>query len=450
MREVLLARIERWGFNVRAAENVQEARHQVATFDPHVVVSDLVMPDATGMDLLRVLRGADDQRVVLLLTAYGTIDTAVQAIKLGATDFMTKPLDYVALRRHLDRVRETLESKGDPRSEFELPDREASATGGMVGASPALTTMIERVRMAATSDAPVLVVGESGTGKELVARTIHALSTRATRAFVPVNAAAVPESLVEGEFFGFDRGAFTGANEARPGLFEQADQGTLFLDEFTEMPATLQSKFLRVLEDGRVRRLGARTERSCDVRVIAATNRDPTQAVSEGRLRADVLYRIDVLRIVVPPLRERKADIPPLVAHFIRDCEQRYRVEGAGVSTAAIEQLVAHDWPGNVRELRNVVERAFVAAHQGLIDVEHLGLDAELSSSADEEPSLGIVIPYGVSAAEAERILILETLKRTGNNKAETARRLQLDVKTIRNKLKQFGARERQNSDKPV
>jgi DNA-binding NtrC family response regulator len=453
MREVLETRLGGWGFPVRTAGTVQEARRILPSFDANVVISDLVLPDATGMALLEALRGEDTKRTFILITAYGTIDTAVQAIKAGAADFMTKPLDYVALRRQLDEVEAKLSGSdpSPPGSTVDEPtaNRSEPPPGGIVGKSAAVAKMWSSIRVAATSDAPVLIVGESGSGKELVARAVHAASPRKDRPFVPVNAAAIPEALAEGELFGYERGAFTGATQSRNGLIEEAHRGTLFLDEITEMPLPLQPKLLRVLEDGSVRRLGSRTEMVCDVRLIAATNRVPSAAVAEGRLRHDLLYRIDVLRVEVPPLRERKEDLPDLAAHFLADCAARYADATPRLSEHALAMLMEHDWPGNVRELRNVIERAFFASRGddvtgpsgGTISSEHVQLtDAPRGPGMGEVAPLGIVIPHGVTAAEAERILILETLKSTDNNKAEAARRLQLDVKTIRNKLKAFGA----------
>lgn len=436
MREVLQARLERWGYDVALASCVAEARQAARAFLPDVVVSDLVMPDATGLDLLTALRDDDARRTVVLITSYGTIDTAVKAIKAGAANFLTKPLDYAVLRQHLEAAPQL----------SPVVDVDRRGLGGMVGAHPVLLRMHDRIRAAASSDAPVLIVGESGTGKELVARTIVALSRRSAAPFVIVNAAAFPESLVESELFGAEKGAFTGADAVRIGLFEAAHTGTLFLDEVTEMPMALQPKLLRALEGGRIRRLGARVEIPCDVRVIAATNRNPTVAVERGLLRHDLVYRLDVLRIDVPPLRERASDLPALASHFLDDCARRYQAPVPALGPAALAALAAHSWPGNVRELRNVIERAFVLATPGPVTAEHLGLsDAAVPTGAldvDDSgavPAQGIVVPHGLTLADAERILILETLKRTGNNKAEAARRLGLDVKTIRNKLKSFG-----------
>jgi DNA-binding NtrC family response regulator len=439
LREVLQARLEQWGFPVRTASTVGDARGLLVSFDPHVVISDLVLPDATGISFLEEMREQRRSRIVLLITAYGTIDTAVQAIKAGAAEFLTKPLDYVALRRQLEDVDGRLqEGAGASASAVFVEQSTGETFFGMVGKSAALRGMQEQVRVAAASDAPVLIVGESGSGKELVARTIHALSARNAKPFVPVNASAIPEALAEAELFGAERGAFTGATHARAGLFEEAHLGTLFLDEVTEMPISLQPKLLRVLEDGSVRRVGGRAEMICDVRLIAATNRVPLQAVSDGRLRSDLLYRLDVLRIDVPPLRERKEDIPALVEHFVLQSTEGQ--ERLGITREALDAMTAHAWPGNIRELRNWIARAVARARgDGARDigVEHISLGTGVAS-ASQAARLGIVIPHGVTVAEAERILIMETLRSTGNNKAEAARRLGLDVKTIRNKLKLF------------
>ncbi|MBX3217326.1 MAG: sigma-54-dependent Fis family transcriptional regulator [Labilithrix sp.] len=452
MREVLETRLEDWGFPVRTAGTVAAARPLLSSFDPHVVISDLMLPDATGLALLESLRGDDDgKRTFILITAYGTVDTAVKAIKAGATDVLTKPLAYDALRRQLDDAEARLAAErvsGDAGDDDEPdPSERGRETCGIVGTSAALAEMWARLQVAASSDAPVLIVGESGTGKELVARAVHQLSARSKRPFVPLNAAAIPEALAEGELFGSERGAFTGAAQARPGLVELAHTGTLFLDEITEMPLALQPKLLRVLEDGKVRRLGGNVEMVCDVRLIAATNRDPAAAVEEGRFRHDLLYRVDVLRVDVPPLRDRKEDLPALSQHFLGEAAARYGQGAPTLSPPALARLQAHDWPGNVRELRNVIERAFLAARAAegervveIVGPEHVVAPVDARRPPTVPAPDGIVIPHGATAAEAERIVILETLKATGNNKAEAARRLGLDVKTVRNKLKAFGA----------
>jgi len=284
----------------------------------------------------------------------------------------------------------------------------------------------------ASSDATALITGESGTGKEVAARMIHAMSARRAKPFVAINAAAIPEGLMESEIFGHERGAFTGAVNSRPGCFEQANGGTLLLDELSEMPIALQPKLLRVLEDGNVRRLGAAREVSFDVRVIASTNRDPTTAVDEGLLRPDLMYRLNVFSVVMPPLRDRAADIPLLARHFVHLFNDKHGAEVQAVRETTMERLQAWCWPGNVRELRNVIERAVVIARDGWIEPSHL--PPQITSTHTTPQSLEL--PARTTLAEAERLIICSTLERTGNNKAEAARQLGLDVKTIRNKLR--------------
>ncbi|MCB9587338.1 MAG: sigma-54-dependent Fis family transcriptional regulator [Polyangiaceae bacterium] len=429
MREVLSARIGAWGHSVEVAASGAEALALVTGFDPHVVISDLVLPDTTGIELLPELCPTHSQRQALIITAYGTIDRAVDAMKNGAIDFLTKPLDYVALKSRLEEARQSqLGQRLTPPGEA-VP----SPFTRLVGSSTAQTALLGMMQSVAATNATVLIVGESGTGKELVARALHEESGR-NGEFVAVNAAAIPSGLTEGELMGHAKGAFTGASEDRPGLFEQAHKGSLFLDEITEMPVALQAKLLRVIEHGSVRRLGGRHEIDCDVRIVAATNRDPQSAVDAGLLRADLYYRLNVVRLDVPPLRERQSDIPLLVQHFIRECNRRHAAQVTGISERALLALVEYDFPGNVRELKNLIERGVLLTRNGLLDLPALG---PLSRTQQSLPR-GIVLPGRVTSAEAERILILETLKQTGNNKAEAARRLGVDVKTIRNKLKTF------------
>ncbi len=289
------------------------------------------------------------------------------------------------------------------------------------------------IQVLAPTDAPAILTGESGTGKEMAARTIHELSPRSEGPFIAVNAAAIPEGLIESELFGHEKGAFTGAVRSRPGCFELANGGTLLLDEIAEMPATLQPKLLRILEEGRVRRLGASRETTFDVRVLAATNRDTAEAVRSGSLREDLFYRLSVFEVALPPLRERLEDLPLLVQRFILDCDARHGMRVEGLAPDAAARLEAYPWPGNVRELRNTIERAVIVARDGWIQTSDLPAYLRAQSPGGE-PTL--LLPVGITAAEAERRLILKTLEMVGNNKAEAARRLGLDVKTIRNRLK--------------
>jgi len=436
MREVLEMRLQEWGFDVVLAENGEAARGAAASERPDLVISDVVMPELTGLELLEVLKAGDPARPVILATAYGTIDEAVEAMKRGARDFLTKPLDYDKLRAILGEVEEEIAARRKARELASTLDRGAGL-GQLVGTSPAMREVFRLVESVAASDASVLVSGESGTGKELVARAIHELSARRNGPFVAINVAAIPEGLTESELFGHEKGAFTGAVASRPGCFELADTGTLFLDEITEMPPTLQPKFLRVLEESRLRRVGGSREIAFDVRLVAATNRDPETAVEQGHLRRDLYYRLNVFPVPLPPLRQRAADIPLLAQHFIRAFDAKHRATVDGLGAEALALLQGYAWPGNVRELRNVLERAVILAKGGLIAPSHL---PPYLAGPRGTAGASIVVPAKATAAEAERVLILETLKRVGNNKAEAARQLGLDVKTIRNKLKAYGA----------
>jgi DNA-binding NtrC family response regulator len=353
-------------------------------------------------------------------------------MKLGARDFLTKPLDYGKLRSVLEDARDELARRHAVQRLESRLDRGAGL-GTLVGSSPAMRSLFEEIQVLAATDASAILTGESGTGKELVARTLHDLSVRCDGPFVAVNGAALPEGLTESELFGHERGAFTGAVNGRPGCFELAHGGTLFLDEIAEMPMTLQPKLLRVLEDGRVRRLGGSRESAFDVRVIAATNREPVKAIRDGLLREDLYYRLNVFTLTPPPLRRRRDDLPLLAQHLIRRFNAKHGAAVEGVSEAAAARLGAYSWPGNVRELRNAMERAVILAKSGWIEPVHLPpFIRDPSADVGEE----IVLPRAVTAAEAERIVILETLERAAGNKAEAARRLGLDVKTIRNKLR--------------
>jgi DNA-binding NtrC family response regulator len=435
MREVLDMRLSEWGYRVILAASGDEARALAEGEHPDAVISDVVLPGLSGLELLQCLKSGDRDRPVILITAYGTIDEAVEAMKLGAHDFLTKPLDYAKLRSTLAALDQEIDRRGQIR-------RLESALGtntdlpGLVGRSQAMRAVARLVKAVSASDASVIITGESGTGKELVAHAIHDLSARSHGPFVAVNVAAIPEGLAESELFGHEKGAFTGAAAARAGCFELADRGTLFLDEVTEMPAALQMKFLRVLEGGRVRRVGGSHEVRFDVRVITATNRDPQQAVEVGALRRDLFYRLNVFTLSLPPLREREGDVPLLAQHFVRQFNRKHGTDVQGVARDAERLMRTYPWPGNVRELRNVIERAVILARTGWIDAHHLPPFLQGTSGEGDD---AIVIPVGATAADAERVLILETLKRVGNNKAEAARQLGMDVKTIRNKLKAYG-----------
>ena len=436
MREVLEMRLTEWGHRVLLAGDGAEARATAERERPDAVISDVQLPGLGGLELLQALKAGGSDRPVILITAYGSIDEAVEAMKLGARDFLTKPLDYAKLRATLAALAAELDRRGQVRR-LESALEKGAGLAAIVGRSPRMREVFTLVEAVAASDAAVIVTGESGTGKELVARAIHDLGRRSSGPFVAVNVAAIPEGLAESELFGHEKGAFSGAVAARAGCFELADRGTLFLDEVTEMPAALQTKLLRVLEGGRLRRVGGTREMGFDVRVITATNRDPAQAVELGLLRRDLYYRLNVFTLALPPLREREGDVVLLAQHFVLQFNAKHGARVEGLGREAERSLRSYAWPGNVRELRNVIERAVILAREGWIEPQHLPPFLPGAGAAGDD---GIVIPAGATAAEAERVLVLETLKRAGNNKAEAARQLGVDVKTIRNKLKAYGA----------
>lgn len=435
MREVLEMRLQEWGFDVVLAADGDEAA-QIADFEnPDIVLTDLVMPRVSGLELLSRLKAENTKRAVILITAEGSIDAAVEAMKQGAKDFVTKPLDYPKLRSILEAACSEIKL----RSASEKLNSQLERGAGFaefVGTSKAMREVYDLIQSLASNDTSVIITGESGTGKELAARMIHQSSARARGPFIAVNAAAIPETLMESEIFGHEKGSFTGAVDTRAGCFELAHRGTLFLDEIAEMPMSLQPKLLRVLEDQRVRRVGGSQEIPVDVRVIAATNREPRRVVQEGKLREDLYFRLNVFTVLLPPLRGRSGDIALLCQHFIREFNRKHRMEVEGVREEADLLLKAYSWRGNVRELRNVIERAVILAKSGWIEPTHL--PAYIASPEDMLDSK-IVLPAGTTLAEAEKEVLIRTLKDSGNNKAEAARRLGVDVKTIRNKLKAYG-----------
>ena len=420
---------------VRIASNGTEARDLADTYNPDIVISDVVMPELSGLELLRCIQSSDPGRPVILVTGYSSVDMAVEAMKQGAQDFLTKPLDYSKLKSILEAARGDLklrEASQKLSSELER----GAGFGPLVGRGRLMKELYKLIKAVAGSEASVIISGESGTGKELVARCLHELSERSRYPFIAINSAAIPQDLIESEIFGHQKGAFTGAIAERCGCFELSNRGTLFLDEVAEMPILLQSKLLRVLEDGKIRRLGGVEEFVVDVRVIAATNQNPRHAVENGNLREDLYFRLNVFSLVVPPLREHKEDIPLLAQYFIQAFNQKHSLHIEALREGALKMLKDYSWPGNVRELKNAMERAVIMAKGNWIETSHLPPYIQ-NPVLEETPTF--VLPAGVSAARAQKELILRTLKKAGNNKAEAARQLGLDVKTIVKKLKSYG-----------
>jgi DNA-binding NtrC family response regulator len=432
--------VKSWGFLAESAGDGEEALEKVTTFRPAIVITDLVMPRMDGLGLLRALQQQGADVTTLLLTAQGTVETAVEAMKEGAYDYLTKPIDLQRLKILLDKIVERLETVREVKA-LRRQLRESGTFGSMIGNSPEMRKIYQVIEQAAPTGASVLITGESGTGKELVAQTIHQLSPRASFPFVAINCAAIPETLLESEIFGHEKGAFTGAADRRPGCFELADRGTLFLDEIGEMTPTTQVKLLRVLQEQRFRRVGGRTEQSVDVRVLAATNADPLEAVQKGKLREDLYYRLNVFAMRLPPLRERKDDLPLLVHAFINEFNQRNQRSIAGVDQQAMRMFEQHAWPGNVRELRNVIERATIIAPGPFIEPKHL--PPVLADEPPPEHQPQVALAPGTTVEEAERRLILMTLEHTRDNKTRAAEILGISLKTLHNKLNKLRLRPR-------
>ena len=434
-----------WGFTTETAVDGQDALDKLAAFPAHALVTDLMMPRMDGFELLRKLASQGGGPPAIVLTAFGNIETAVSTVhELGAFWFLEKPIQPAVLRELLKRA----VSQGRLAEQTDRLQRQLSyqgVLGDMVGSSPAMQQVYSLVRQVAPSKAAVLVTGESGTGKELVARAIHALSPRCAGPFVAINCAAMPETLMESELFGHEKGAFTGAVERRAGCLELAQHGTLLLDEIGEMPIGTQAKLLRVLEDSRVRRLGGKQEVLVDVRIIASTNRVLEEALRKGELREDLYYRLNVFHIPLPPLRDRKEDLPVLAEALMGGLNKKHGLKVMGVSSEVMEIFRRHDWPGNVRELRNTLERAVIVAGEGVIRPDHLPgtLGAAAGArrvSRSDQPDSAVRLPVGSTIEEAEKILIQRTLEHTNNNKTRAAEILGISLKTMHNKLKEYGA----------
>src|SRR3954452_20244476 len=363
--------VSSWGFRVETARDGLEGLEKATQWSPAIVVTDMKMPRMGGIELLGRLAEDAQTIAVIVVTAQGTIDSAVQAMRMGAYDYITKPIDTSRLKNILQNASNLLGT----RAELEVTRRKLRDTGSLgslVGSSKKMQEIFRLIEMVAPSTASVLITGASGTGKELVARTVHELSPRRNKPFVPINCAAIPETLIESEIFGHEKGAFTGALERRTGCFELAEGGTLLLDEIGEMPVATQAKLLRVLEDRKLRRLGSKVETPVDVRVLAATNKVPEEAVAKGELRGDLYYRLNVFNIHLPPLRDHKEDIPQLVDALLTDMNTKHGRKVAGVVDHVLQMFQSYNWPGNVRELRNTMERGVIVCDGSLLDQRHL------------------------------------------------------------------------------
>mgnify|MGYP001213148625 CR=1 FL=1 len=439
MRRVLEIMLRKMGHTVFVAEDGQAALDIALAQEVDLVMTDLRMPRMDGITLLTRLREADIEAPVIVMTAHGTVESAVDAMKRGASDYLLRPFDLEALEHTIARV---LEGVHRSRQNAFLREEANRGLAGFIGGSPAMQQVFEQLRQVGPSRATVMITGETGTGKELAARAIHAASPRRDELFVPINCAAIPADMLESELFGHEKGAFTGAVRERVGKFELSDGGTLFLDEVTEMPIALQAKLLRVLQEGSLERLGSNRSIQLDLRVIAATNRDPREAIRGGRLREDLYYRLNVFALALPPLRQRKEDIPGLVGHFVA---KHRAVVGTGPigEPGLFEHLAGYDWPGNVRELENMVERALVLAGPGPLKKAHFPFEPSLLAGVtDAAPAL----PEGSLTEvveDLEQRMIDDALARCEGNKARAAALLGISERTLWYKLKKYRGEER-------
>ncbi|MCU1326949.1 MAG: two component, sigma54 specific, transcriptional regulator, Fis family [Bryobacterales bacterium] len=442
-RMALAGVIRRWGYEVETASDGAEALEKYASFPADVVVTDLNMPGMDGKGLLEELQKLPTTPQSIVLTGFGNLETALETVhRLGAFWYLEKPVHPPALEMILERAIEKQRlSSHTVRLERELASR--GVLGELTGDSPSMREVFYLLQQVAPTTATVLITGESGTGKELAARTLHQLSKRSAGPFFAINCAAMPESLIESELFGHEKGAFTGAVEKRAGCFELAQGGTLLLDEIGDMPLSTQATLLRVLEESKVRRLGSPREVSLDVRVLAATNRDLREAISSGTFREDLYFRLAVFEVRLPPLRDRRQDIQNLAMNMVTNFNRKHGCRVTEIAPATLSLLEKFDWPGNVRELRNVIERAVILAGEGAITPTHLprgfagtSVPAPVVTPSGEQ----LALEPGMTIAEAERALIEITLRHTGNNRTRAAQILDITPKTLFNKLRAYGA----------
>jgi DNA-binding NtrC family response regulator len=432
--KLLKEALTQWGYQVVCVGTGNEALEAIRTELFDAAITDIRMPEMSGLDLLREIKRHDDSIEVVVMTGYPTIASAVEALKEGAYDYLSKPLILDELRHLMARVTERRFLKGEVQS-LRARLGEELTINEMVGNAQPMQRVKEIIGKVATTDSPVLIEGESGTGKELVAAAIHRLSSRNKGPFIPVNCSAIPEDLLESEFFGHVRGAFSGAVSDALGLFRGANEGTIFLDEIAELSPGLQVKLLRVLQEMQVRPVGSTKAHPVDVRVIAATNRDLDRSIADGRFRQDLYYRLNVVRVSLPPLRSRRDDIPALVNHFLRRYNRRFRRDVKGITPDALATLSAYDFPGNVRELENVIERAFAMGAREQITLADLPPLGTGSVSAVAAPQSGTV----PRLADVEKDLILRALAFYKDDKEAAASALGISRRTIYRRLKEYG-----------
>ena len=449
MRDLLKEALSDGGYAVEGAAGGRAGVERIRQGGVDLVVSDVKMPDMDGLDMLREIKAVTPSPHVITITAFGSIDTAIRAVKLGAFDYITKPFEIDQL---LLSVEKALSERALRSEVARLRDEVERSYGfdNIIGRSPLMQEIFGMIRRLAGSSASVLVTGDSGTGKELVARSLHFNSPRKNRPFVPINCAAIPDALLESELFGYKRGAFTDARTDRAGLFVEADGGTVFLDEIAELSPALQAKLLRVLQEGEVRPLGAARSQKVDVRIVAATNKDLEENLASGAFRQDLFYRLNVIHIHLPALRDRADDVLPLAEHFLIRSAAKAGKDVRAFHEAAKKALLAYGWPGNVRELENVVERAVALVEGPLVRLDDLPplpsasardrRAAEAPSTEGEPDPFAAALARGLTLAQLERDYIMKVLSAEGGNKTRAAQRLGLDRKTLYRKLEEYNA----------
>jgi two-component system response regulator HydG len=431
-RTMLRTLLSGWGYDITESDDGESAVMRVREQPFDLVLIDIRMIRMSGLEALPEIKSINPAIPVIIMTAYSSVETAVEALKKGAYDYLTKPLDFDELKLSMERAMEHTQLKEENRLLRESLGAHFDS-GNMIGRSNSMVKLLEIVAQVAPSDATVLITGESGTGKELIAGAIHFNSSRKDGPFIKLNCSAITETLLESELFGHEKGAFTGAERVKEGKFRMAEEGSIFLDEVSEMPLSMQVKLLRVLQEREITRVGGEKVFKVDVRVIAATNKNLKDEIARGRFREDLYYRLNVVTLSVPPLRERKEDIALLARYFLTLFAEKNKKELKGFTPQAVDRLVKYDWPGNIRELMNAVERAVVLSRFEYLDVSDFPL------IDDKEQTTDPVVPENLPLDEVERIAIIRTLEQLGGNKSETARRLGITRKTLHKKLKSYG-----------
>lgn len=451
VRDFLVETLKRKNYDVQAVENAQKAFAALREKQFDLVITDMKMPDHTGIDVLKKAKELSPGTLVVIITAYGSIENAVEAMRLGAFNYLIKPFTPDTIEALIDKAKEhvsLVEENSYLRQQ--LSSGPGRANQSIIGESAAMRKILHDAERIAKSNANVLITGESGTGKEVVAQLIHANSLRANRPFIKVNCAAVPETLIESEFFGHEKGSFTGASNTHRGRFELANGGSLLLDEITEVPLGLQAKLLRAIQEQEFERVGGSRPIKVDVRLISTSNRDMKEAIEQKKIREDLYFRVNVMPIHIPPLRERKEDILPLAEYFlVKHCQDNHK-ERITLSKEAKDLLLAYEWPGNVRELANIIERAVVLNTTGTIKADEIYLNHGSLITPQGKSSSKTAYQAGMTLQELEKKLIIETLEKMNNNRTKTAETLGISVRTLRNKLQEYKLSESPNDpEKP-